>query len=310
MQKQPAHDPFENQDETWHERLVGRLMMHVIDATEGAPLSVRRRRLGNWMRFVWGPLLGWPGAISDTLALVRPDMAPNTRRALARQTARHAGEALADLLTPKVFREILRYTPILGPGVETLKAAREDGRGTVIVTAGLGNPDAVFGTLAARGFDVATLDAPSSDDPLERCLIAARRALGGTRFADGDSGERALEAHVAKGGICVLSTDAFDKNGTPVRLFGARVRAPRLPAAIALRRHADFVPAFAVKRESGVYGLWLAKPIEHAHPEEMLQAYHDALEAAACQYPDQFSWAQPRWQPERYLSLAAPSTGP
>ena len=107
-----------------------------------------------------------------------------------------------------------------------------------------------------------------------------------------------------------MRADDANTGGTPVRLFGARVRAPRLPAALALRHHAELIPTFALKRPDGSYGIWMAAAINHAPPDEMLQAFQDSLETVVSGYMDQFFWAEPRWQPERYLSSAAPSTGP
>ncbi|MEL7461797.1 MAG: hypothetical protein AAFX45_00895 [Pseudomonadota bacterium] len=292
------------------ERLVGWLMIKTSDATLNWSFADRRRLFARLMAHAWGPMLGWPGAISQTLTLVRPDLDPAARRRLARRAARHAGEGLAELLCPKDFAQVLRNTPIKGPGVAAMKTAAKADRGVLLVTAGLGHPDALMAALALRGLPVARQSPPSTQSLLDHRIAAARAALGGVHLPAGAAGAQAFEAHIAKGGFGVIRADDPDTAGTPVRLFGARVRAPRLPAAIALRHHAELIPAFALKRPNGRYGIWMAASIAHARPDEMLQAFQDSLESVVAGYMDQFFWAEPRWQPERYLSCAAPSTGP
>lgn len=297
-------------NETILERLVAATMLSTLRATRDWPHPARRRLFAGMMARVWAPLLGWPGAIDQTLTLVRPTLTRSERRRLARQAATHAGAGLADLLSPADFAGLLQDTPIMGPGVAAMKTAARAGKGAVLVTAGLGLPDAIMGALAARGLPVARQSASCNLNPLDRRIEHARAALGGTFFPAGDAGLRALEAHVAGGGLGVIRADETDAGGTPVRLFGARVRAPRFPAAIALRTHTDLIPTFALKRPDGGYGIWMAPAIEHAAPDDMLQAFLDSLEGVIGGHMDQFFWAEPRWQPERYLNCAAPSTGP
>ncbi len=289
-------------DESLIERFAGRLLLRTIDTTKHLPFDTRRKRLGVLMRYVCAPMLGWPRGISETLKLVKPDLDRASRRNLASLAARHAGEGLAELLCAPQFRKRLDKTLFLGPGVDAMKEAALDGRGVVLVTSQLGQPDAVMAALALHGLPVATLDQPGQGGTLDIRLKKARAALGGQRFPADASGEAALEAHVAAGGFSVMMVDSADNKGAALQLFGARVRTPLLPASMALRQHAAFIPAFAIRRPNGRYALMLADEIAHAHPEHMMQAYQSAVEIAAATHLDQFFWAEPRWQPERYLS--------
>jgi len=297
-------------DETWADRLAERLLLRVIDATEGRPLATRRRLLGAAVRFVVSPLSGWPALVRQNLGLVRPDLPRRVRRRLAGAAARNAGVCLAELLSPQDFRAALRDTPVAGPGVAAMKEAQAAGRGVVLITAEIGNPDALLATLAERGLEAAALVAPAPAGGLAERIEAARARLGGPRYPDTEQGRDALEAHLARGGLAVLQGDRISESGAPVLLFGARVRTPVFAATAALRQHAEFIPAFALRRAGGRYGVWMAASVPHAHPREMMQDYQMAVEEAAREFIDQFFWASARWRPDRYLDRAAPSTGP
>jgi len=303
---------IETGNEAWADRLAESLMLRAIGLTEGRPLAARRLLLGAAVRFAVSPLHGWPALVRQNLALVRPDLPRGVRRRLAGAAGWNAGVSLAELLSPREFRTALAGTPVAGPGVAAMKEARRAGRGVVLVTAEIGNPDALVAILAERGVEAAALasPAPATAGGLAGLIEAARARLGGPRHPDTEQGRDALEAHLARGGLAVLQGDRVSETGTPVLLFGARVRTPIFAATAALRQHAEFIPAFALRRRDGRYGVWMAAPVAHAHPGEMMQDYQRAVEEAAREFMEQFFWAGARWRPERYLDRAAPSTGP
>ena len=187
MDPAPDHIPDE---ETAVERLTGWMMIRAIDTTARWRFADRRWLFAHMMARLWGPMLGWPGAISETLSLVRPDLDGSARRRLARRAARHAGEGLAELLCPDDFARILQNTPIMGPGVTAMKDAAEADKGAILVTAGLGHPDAVMAAFALRGLPVARHCASAKESPLDRRIDAARAALGGRFFPAGPAQRR------------------------------------------------------------------------------------------------------------------------
>lgn len=296
--------------EAWADRLAESLTLGAVRVTEGRPLAARRRLLGAAVRFAVSPLHGWPALVRQNLALVRPDLPRGVRRRLAGAAGWNAGVSLAELFSPREFRAALGGTPVAGPGVAAMKEARRAGRGVVLVTAEIGNPDALVAILAERGVEAAALAAPAPAEGLAGLIETARARLGGRRYPDTEQGRDALEAHLARGGLAVLQGDRVSETGTPVLLFGARVRTPIFAATAALRQHAEFIPAFALRRRDGRYGVWMAAPVAHARPGEMMQDYQRAVEEAAREFMEQFFWAGARWRPERYLDRAAPSTGP
>lgn len=302
-------DPSDG-DISWRDRLAERAILKAIERTEGWPLPARRRALGATLRWLAGPLYGWPRLVRGNLALVRPDLPHSARRRLAAAASWNAGVSMAELLDPTAFRAELKNTPVAGPGVVPLKAARADGRGVVLVTAEIGNPDALCAVLAERGLRAAALGTADAGDGLSGMLEQARARLGGPRYPDTEKGRAAIEAYLARGGTVVLQGDQLTDTGAPVLLFGARVRTPVFAASIALRQHAEFMSAFALRRPDGGFGVWLTSPVEHGHLDEMMQAHQQAVETAAREFMDQFFWADARWRPERYRDRAAPSTGP
>ncbi|MDJ1009514.1 MAG: hypothetical protein QNJ13_17005 [Paracoccaceae bacterium] len=293
-------------DASLTDRLAERVVLKALAATDDKDLAQRRRILGAVMRWLAAPLFGWPGMVRRNLALVRPDLPRRVRWRLARAAGTNAGLSLAELFSPDAFRKALLHTPVAGPGVEALKDARLDGRGVALITAEIGNPDALVLALAGRGLAAAALAADAPRGALACRIETARRTLGGLRFPDTEAGRAALEAHLGAGGLAVLQGDRLTDTGAPVLLFGARVRTPVFAASAALRQHAELIPAFALRRRDGRFGVWLAAPVVHGRPGEMMQAYQGAVEEAASEFMEQFFWAEARWRPERYRPLAAP----
>jgi KDO2-lipid IV(A) lauroyltransferase len=153
-------------------------------------------------------------------------------------------------------------------GFEHLQAARERGRGTVLVTAHLGHWEMGGTVLARRGFPmtVVTLDEPSSE--LTRWRDALRRQLGIKTIAVGPGREFAflemLAALRRNECVAMLVDRPYAGSGRPVEFFGARTEFSTAPALLAHHTGAAVLPAFVRFNERRRY-VSVAAPIVPMH---------------------------------------------
>jgi KDO2-lipid IV(A) lauroyltransferase len=135
-------------------------------------------------------------------------------------------------------------------GFEHLKAARDAGRGTVLVTAHLGHWEMGGTVLAQRGFPmtVVTLEEPSSE--LTRWRDALRRQLGIKTIAVGPGREFAflemLAALRRNECVAMLVDRPYAGSGMPVNFFGAPTEFSTAPALLAHHAGATVLPAFVL----------------------------------------------------------------
>lgn len=192
-------------------------------------------------------------------------------------------------------------------GFEHLKAAREHGRGTVVVTAHLGHWEMGGTVLARRGFPmtVVTLDEPSSE--LTRWRDVLRQQLGIRTIAVGPGREFAFVEMLAalRRNECVamLVDRPYAGSGHPVDFFGARTEFSTAPALLAHHAGATVLPAFVVFNGRRRY-ISMAAPIipMQAAPSiravlaENTQRIARAFESHVRAHPEQWFNYVPIWR--------------
>lgn len=192
-------------------------------------------------------------------------------------------------------------------GFEHLQAARELGRGTVIVTAHLGHWEMGGTVLARRGFPmtVVTLDEPSTE--LTRWRDALRRQLGIKTIAVGPGREFAflemLAALRRNECVAMLVDRPYAGSGLSVEFFGERTEFSTAPALLAHHAGATVLPAFVLFNERRRY-ISAAAPIvpmqtgaaARAVLGENTQRIASVFEAVIREHPAQWFNYVPIWR--------------
>ena len=149
-------------------------------------------------------------------------------------------------------------------GFENLAAARDAGRGTIVVTGHLGHWELGGLVLARRGLPltVITLEEPSTE--LTRWREAGRRRLGIKTIAVGPGHPFAFVEMIQtlrrNELVAMLVDRPYAGTGAPVRLFGQDTEFSTAPALLAQHTSAAVLPAFVLRQPSGRY-VSLAEPI-------------------------------------------------
>lgn len=272
---------------------------------------VQQRILGN-LELAYGDALG-----------------PRERRRLAASVRRHAARQLAEwaLLSnamgsprsrDRVNAWLDRHVEF-DPSFEQLDEERRAGRGTIVVTAHLGNWEVLCAALRRRGFDGRVVGRHRERDPSAQWLIDMRRAYGVETLPQ-DASPRELLRILRDGGTLGLLTDLEERrlDGVFAPFFGTPALTMTAPIAIARAARLPLWPVRCTVVGDG-YRLRVEDPLaieapgsptgtsQSSHPEdrddarrahtlEMCTTLNARFEAWIREQPEQWAWHQARWR--------------
>jgi Kdo2-lipid IVA lauroyltransferase/acyltransferase len=181
--------------------------------------------------------------IASNLARTAADRSPAERRRLCRATFRNFAVCVSDFLAFRTATRSDLLSLVSFSGLEPLMEAHRRGRGVIVVSAHLGNPELagiVFSGLGYRIHSVAERTPPGLFD-----LVNRYRTVTGLRVLPLGRAGRALRAALAAGDVVALVSDRVigDGPGEEVDFAGGRRRLPSGPAELALAAGA---PLFAM----------------------------------------------------------------
>lgn len=187
-------------------------------------------------------------------------------------------------------------------GLEHLDASVQTGRGTLLVSAHLGNWEIGAVRLIQAGYRVVALSRPSS---MQRIVQAIDSIRGGLEFETIPvrDGIRPCLRLLQDNGILAIMPDRYARGqGLDVKFFGHTTNAWHTPVLLALRTGAQILPCHALRRPDGTFRFLIEEPVNvHQTVEETsamqlaTQEMFDRLEALVRQYPEQYLWQYDFW---------------
>jgi KDO2-lipid IV(A) lauroyltransferase len=181
-------------------------------------------------------------AIASNLARTAADRSPAERRRLCRATFRNFAVCVSDFLAfPAATRSDL-LALVSFSGLEPLVAAHRRGRGVILLSAHLGNPELAGIAISGLGYQI--LAVAERTPPGLFDLVNRYRAVTGLRVVPLGQA-RQVRAALAKGDMVGLISDRVigDLPGYEVDFAGGRRWLPSGPARLAL---ATGAPLFAI----------------------------------------------------------------
>ncbi|RJQ07510.1 MAG: hypothetical protein C4558_09505 [Dehalococcoidia bacterium] len=189
-------------------------------------------------------------------------------------------------------------------GLETLFEAYDAGRGVVLLSAHLGNPEVFATLLPYLGLPAAIFVEPLGD-PRVHALIESTRKRGGAQMLEPNTaGLRAALAQIRCGVILggLADRDVLG-TGKPYVFFGERAAMPDGMMEMALRTGAAVVAGWVTRTRPGRYAAVverIALPKASGDRQNDLEAaqyaYIDALERAIMRTPGQWFALAPIWR--------------
>jgi Kdo2-lipid IVA lauroyltransferase/acyltransferase len=241
----------------------------------------------------------------QNLKLAFPEMTEAKRERVLRLVYRNLGFLLVEFClmpdyTPQKASRFIRYE-----GLENYLAAREKGKGVLVLTGHLGawELSSFYHSLMGMpmGMVIRRLDNPLVDEFVNRV-----RCLHGNRVIHKDDFARGLIASMRAGetvGI-LMDTNMTPPQGVFVPFFGVQACTASGMARIALKTGAAVVPGFLLWEESEQkYVLRFGEELEVMHTGDSetdavtnTATFTAAIEGTIRQYPEQWLWMHRRWK--------------
>jgi KDO2-lipid IV(A) lauroyltransferase len=239
------------------------------------------------------------------LRLAFPEKTAAERRQILRKLYRNLGWLLAE------FCQMPRYTPeqaqrfIRYEGLEHYLAARDQGKGVLILTGHLGAWELSSFYHSLMGYPMSIV-IRRLDNPLVDSLVNQIRCLHGNQVLHKDDFARGLLGAMRRGetvGI-LMDTNMTPPQGAFVDFFGHAACTGSGLARVAMKTGAKVLPGFllwdeATQRYVLRFGAALDLPVsDDAEADALAHTafFTRVIEDYVRQYPDQWLWVHRRWK--------------
>lgn len=239
----------------------------------------------------------------ENLALAMPELTSEQHARILRNLRSHTERIVHEWLTMAGPRAAgVLATVECDAAARRLRELSAGGRGTILVTAHIGNWELLAASLRREGFDGAVVGYKKRNDSSSDWLVRMRAAHGVTSFAQDESPRAALEL-LRRGNtlglLCDLEVRRLSNVVAP--FFGRPALTMTAPAALARATGLPLVPVRCVARGER-YEMIVDEPLELARSRSRDAAQLDLLTRLNAVYerwirndPDQWVWYRPRW---------------
>jgi KDO2-lipid IV(A) lauroyltransferase len=241
----------------------------------------------------------------QNLRLAFPEKSADERQQILRKLYRNLGWLLAEFCqmpryTPEDTRSFIRYE-----GLEHYLAARDQGKGVLILTGHLGAWELSSFYHSLMGYPMSIV-IRRLDNPLVDSLVNKIRCLHGNQVLHKDDFARGLLASMRRGdtvGI-LMDTNMTPPQGSFVDFFGQSACTGSGLARIAMKTGARVLPGFLLWEEAAQqYVLRFGAPLCVAASGDVeadavanTALFTRVIEDYVRQYPDQWLWVHRRWK--------------
>jgi Kdo2-lipid IVA lauroyltransferase/acyltransferase len=230
------------------------------------------------------------------VALAFPER-PEDHRRLVRETFRHAGTSIAELL---VFPKLTRRPGYVAVDTAPLDAALAGRQGAIVVTGHTGNWELLAAWAAFLGYPL-TVVVRVNDVRLHRLILRFRREAGVEVLVRDDPGFLgAVREALRRNRVVAILIDQDTRGaGVFVPFFGRLARTPPGAALLALRSGAPVLTAFINRRPDGGHVIRLA-PVDVGDDDAVALTARltAAIEAQIRRAPAEWVWWHERWRSE------------
>jgi KDO2-lipid IV(A) lauroyltransferase len=266
---------------------------------------------GNWLAGILFRLFKRRRQVGMTnLRIAFPEKSDAERTAILLASCRNLARVAVETIRLSTLKDdqILARVRYETGSLENLSRARSRGKGTIFLTAHIGNWELMALTHALHGNPM-LLVARSLNNPHFDARIRALRSRGGNSLVtpdDGPGGIRRILDHLRKNGAVGVLADQCPqrKRGVPVPFFGKLAWSHRGPASLALRSDAAVLPVF-IHPDPGGRGYSIRVDEELPFPgtgdreqdvKLLIASMQAAIEAEVRRAPEHWFWIHRRWK--------------
>ena len=284
---------------------------HIYRAVEFAPIWVVLaigRILPFWLR---GKMFGFLGKlivmylpkarkrVHRGLITVFPGLSKKEINSITKKVGCNTALTLSELLMNDDYKKRKKLISADGEGFETLKEAKFNGQGAIIVSAHFGQWEAIRHHLADNNMETGAVYRKNNNPFYERLFLKSIKYGGLPIIARGGKGNINMIRHLKKGGFFALLVDQDSHSGKQIKFLGQDARTTTAPAEMALRYDLPLVPVFAVRQENGQnIKLEYEEAIIHTDATTMTNEINERISARIQKNPEQWYWLHNRWNKE------------
>lgn len=278
------------------ERLIGAALVAPIRMARLLPYRLRVPFAGWLTSRILAPLAGYRKRVRENLRHARPDLSEAEIARLAREVPDNAGRNMMELYSPE-FRDHVRATPVSGPGLDTIEAARAQGRPILFVTGHFGSINATRIAMIEQGFPMGVFYRPMANRPFNDHYVAAMKAVSEPLFEQGRRGMFQMVKRLKSGGFVGMLSDLNAHDGVPLDFFGKPALTSLATAEMALKFQAPLVPVWAIRQPNGLdFEIVVEEEIPATDPVTMTREFNARLEAMVRAHMGQWFWIHRRWK--------------
>ena len=284
---------------------------HIYRAVEFAPIWVVLaigRILPFWLR---GKMFGFLGKlivmylpkarkrVHRGLITVFPGLSKKEINSITKKVGCNTALTLSELLMNDDYKKRKKLISADGEGFETLKEAKSNGQGAIIVSAHFGQWEAIRHHLAENNMETGAVYRKNNNPFYERLFLKSIKYGGLPIIARGGKGNINMIRHLKKWGFFALLVDQDSHSGKQIKFLGQDARTTTAPAEMALRYDLPLVPVFAVRQANGQnIKLEYEEAIIHTDAITMTNEINDRISARIQKNPEQWYWLHNRWNKE------------
>ena len=268
----------------------------IIGFTRLFGYCTRVKLFGFIASYVVAPVFGFIKKAVRNLQLVYPDMSTREARKIAHEVATNFGKNMIENYNKHDVAAALKPENIGGAGYDQMMVAIAEGRPVMLVSGHIGNYEAMRIALYTLGHQSACLFRPASNPHFNEHYTQNYGYLTGPAFPQSRKGFLGFIRHLREGGIATMLFDVRATQYQDVDFFGIPAPTSDVPAKIAMKTGALFVPCFTHRGPDGMtHHIDFETPIEHSTSYEMMAEMSDRLEAQVRRFPAQWLWFHDRW---------------
>lgn len=247
-----------------------------------------------------------PRVARYNLEVVMPELAPDRRRRLIARCFEHFGAVLVENVSLGRFDPIGFCERLTLEGWQHLEAAESRDRGTLIVTAHLGNWEIVGYALALYKGPTHVVARPTRNRWVERDLVRFRERFGNRTIYKRGAARRMLGALKRRERVAyVIDQRVHPNEGIETPFFGRTSFTSPLLATLSLRTGAPVVPMFAYPEPPDRFRVVVHPPIDppdgseavvEEGVRELTLRYLAVIEEAIRERPEMWLWMHERWR--------------
>lgn len=235
--------------------------------------------------------------VIENLNLTMPHKSRFEKHLFVKEFSKLIGKTFIELIFNSEFQQASKCFNYKKKELKPLIGAHQQGRPIIIVSAHLGQWEAVRAVLKMHGLAAGAIYKKNKNQFYEALHLKAIKAGGEPIFATGLSGTKKMVRFLKEGGIIAIMLDQAASDGEFFDFLGVPAKTSTSVAKIALKLNALVVPAYGIRQPTGEFiDVSFETPVEHTNYQDMTSKLTNSIQSRVLSNPSQWYWLHRRWK--------------